>query len=82
MNTHSIFKCLVIAALSFTSNSFIAQIKSKKHPMDKEFLSAQNDGLYACMVTSKGSIYLQLELKKTIQDLHFLNEHNKFLCSE
>ena len=65
MNTQSIFKCLVIAALSFTSNSFIAQIKSKKHPMDKEFLSAQNDGLYACMVTSKGSIYLQLELKKT-----------------
>jgi len=33
--------------------------------MDKDFLSKQADGLYAKMSTSKGDIYLQLEMEKT-----------------
>jgi len=36
-----------------------------KNKMDKEFLSTQPDGLYACMETNKGLIYLQLEMQKT-----------------
>jgi len=37
----------------------------KLTPMDKDFLSKQAEGLYAKMSTSKGDIYLQLEMEKT-----------------
>lgn len=37
----------------------------KLSQMDKDFLSKQQDGLYAKMSTNKGDIYLQLEMEKT-----------------
>ncbi len=50
---------------NITSSAPETTTKTKLSAMDKEFLSKQADGLYAKMSTSKGDIYLQLEMDKT-----------------
>ncbi len=58
---------LLIAAITTLQYGVMAQKKEKHklNKMDKEFLSKQNDGIYAKFETSKGNIYLVLEYKKT-----------------
>jgi len=58
---------LIIAAISALNFSAIAQKKQKQKlsKMDKEFLAKQADGLYAKFETNRGTIYTNLEFKKT-----------------
>ncbi len=58
---------LLISALAITNFGALAQKKSKQKlsKMDKEFISKQENGMYAKFETSKGDIYTMLEYKKT-----------------
>ena len=58
-------KKIITLTLVFASLIATAQKKQKLNKMDKEFLKAQADGMYAKMSTNKGDIYLQLEFEKT-----------------
>ena len=62
-NTSIIIICLL--ALNLTGQSKQKQETKKLSKMEKEWLSQQADGLYAKMNTTKGDIYLVLEMKKT-----------------
>ncbi len=58
---------LLITAISALNFGAIAQKKQKQKlsKMDKEFLAKQPDGLYAKFETNRGTIYTNLEFKKT-----------------
>jgi peptidyl-prolyl cis-trans isomerase A (cyclophilin A) len=58
---------LVLAAIALFAVPALSQKKEKikLSKMDKEFLSAQPDGMYAKMETNRGDIYLMLEYKQT-----------------
>jgi FKBP-type peptidyl-prolyl cis-trans isomerase len=55
---------VVLTGLSYNLHGQKKQ-KQKLSKMDKEFLKAQADGIYAKFETSKGDIYVVLEHKKT-----------------
>jgi peptidyl-prolyl cis-trans isomerase A (cyclophilin A) len=56
---------LIITAITTLSFGVSAQKKQKLSKMDKEFLAKQADGLYAKFETTRGTIYTNLEFKKT-----------------
>ena len=62
-------KKLIVLISAFTMLAVNAEAqkkeKQKLNKMDKEFLSKQEDGMYAKFETSKGDIYTTLEFKKT-----------------
>jgi len=57
-------KKIITLTLVFASLFATAQKKQKLSKMDKEFLKAQPEGMYAKMTTNRGDIYLQLEFEK------------------
>lgn len=59
--------CALFAVTGFAANPDKPKKpkKAKLSKMDKEFLSKQPDGMYAKFETSKGTIYCNLEFKKT-----------------
>ncbi len=59
------FRLLFIMAAVTLYSAVYAQQNKQNNSMDKEFLNAQPDGLYAKFETSKGDIYTTLEFKKT-----------------
>jgi peptidyl-prolyl cis-trans isomerase A (cyclophilin A) len=59
------FRLLLLMAVGLSFMTANAQKNSKINSMDKEFLKAQPDGMYAKFETSKGDIYTTLEFKKT-----------------
>lgn len=64
---HMKITSLFLAGLTLLSTLSVAQNKGKQKlsKMDKEFLSKQEDGVYAKFETKKGDIYTVLEYKKT-----------------
>ena len=59
------FRLLLIMVAVTVFSAAHAQKNKQINSMDKEFLNAQPDGLYAKFETSKGDIYTTLEFKKT-----------------
>lgn len=59
------FRLLLLMAVGLSFMTANAQKNSKINSMDKEFLKAQPEGMYAKFETSKGDIYTTLEFKKT-----------------
>jgi peptidyl-prolyl cis-trans isomerase A (cyclophilin A) len=61
---NKLFSLLTIVMVLFSSTISIAQ-NNKTSKMNDDFLSKQNDGIYAVFETNKGSIFTVLEYKKT-----------------
>lgn len=59
------FRLLIMMAATFIYMTASAQKNKQNNSMDKEFLMAQPEGMYAKFETSKGDIYTTLEFKKT-----------------
>lgn len=59
------FRLFLFLAVVFSIMTANAQKNSKINSMDKEFLKAQPDGMYAKFETNKGNIYTTLTFKNT-----------------